>query len=260
MLIPFSLNMLISMLPLGRADGFPLVCLAAFLFAGCEIISGTPRIQSEAVASSCEGRPMEYQVLGGGSQAIFILATIHGNESAGTPLVQKLREYLMEHPGILSGRRVLLMPIVNVDGLARRTRYNLRGIDLNRNFPARNHRADQRSGHRPLSEPESRAIAGLLRKYWPVRIVTIHQPLECIDYDGPALDLAKSMSRLSGLPLKKLGSMPGSLGSYAGEDLDIPTVTVELPAGAHHLPPEELWTRYGTMMLRAISYPTPEEI
>jgi len=66
------------------------------------------------------------------------------------------------------------------------------------------------------------------------------------------------MSRASRLPLKKLGGLPGSLGSYAGEDLEIPTVTVELPPGLGHLRPEDLWKRYGPLLLVAITFPDPQ--
>ena len=50
-------------------------------------------------------------------------------------------------------------------------------------------------------------------------------------------------------------SRPGSLGSYAGENLGIPTVPVELPAKASQFQTAELWERYGAMLLKSITYP-----
>ena len=240
-----------------RVNNAGILCLSvcACLWAGCGIAPGTHHWRSETIASSREGRLITCQTLGDGPRSILILATIHGNEAAGTPLLERLGEYLGDHPEILSGKRVVLVPSVNVDGMALRQRHNARGIDLNRNFPARNFHETRRNGSRPLSEPESRAIFELLERYRPGRVVSIHQPLGCIDYDGPAHALARAMSRVSDLPVRKLGGRPGSLGSYVGENLGIPTVTVELPAEASQFQPAELWDRYGAMLLKAITYP-----
>ncbi len=38
---------------------------------------------------SVEGRPIYAHVLGTGDETILLIATIHGNESAGTPLLQR---------------------------------------------------------------------------------------------------------------------------------------------------------------------------
>jgi hypothetical protein len=57
------------------------------------------------------------------------------------------------------------------------------------------------------------------------------------------------------LPVKRLGAYPGSLGAFAGEDLGIPIITVELPGAASRLTEDELWTRYGPMMIAAVECP-----
>ncbi len=211
--------------------------------------------QSVVVGRSVEGRALTCQVLGDGGEVVLIMATIHGNEPAGTPLVRRLIERLAGEPELLCGRRVVVLPVANPDGLARHTRNNARGVDLNRNFPATNWRSRRRNGPAPLSEPESRAIHDLLERYAPVRIVTIHQPIACIDYDGPGRPLAQAMAASSGLPLKKLGGKPGSLGSHAGITRGIPIITVELPRSASRLSRESLWTQYGRMLLTAIAFP-----
>ena len=70
----------------------------------------------------------------------------------------------------------------------------------------------------------------VLRDFEPQRILAVHSPLHCINYDGPAERLARRMATASGYPLRASIGYPttGSLGSYAGLDLAIPTITLEL--------------------------------
>ena len=50
---------------------------------------------------SVQRRPILSLVLGQGLDVTFILATIHGNEAAGTPLVRRLVKYLQQNPDLL---------------------------------------------------------------------------------------------------------------------------------------------------------------
>ena len=225
------------------------------MLTGLLAVAGCQAPQTRIVGMSVQGRPLECLELGRGSDVVLILAAIHGSESAGTPLVQRLAEELRARPALLKGRRVVLMPLANPDGFAAHTRQNANGVDLNRNYPASNFRKKNTHGDEPLSEPESRALVAVLDRYQPHRIVSIHQPLACIDYDGPAEELARAMSACTDLPLKKLGSRPGSLGSYAGVTLGIPIVTLELPASARDWDAEAQWSAYGRALLAAVCYP-----
>jgi len=195
-------------------------------------------------------------VLGHGQDVTLILATIHGNEPAGTPLVRRLTSHLQQNPDVLSGRKVVIMPVANPDGMAHNSRYNINGVDLNRNFATANRSNSARHGYKALSEPESRAIASVIRQHCPDRIVSIHQPLACIDYDGPAWSLTNQLAKQCDLPIKKLGARPGSLGSYAGLSLQIPIVTLELPGSADRLSRESLWQQYGPALVSAVTYPS----
>lgn len=202
---------------------------------------------------SVEGRLIDAHVLGDGADVTLIIATIHGNESAGTPLVYELMEHLRGNPAMIRGRRVVIMPIANPDALAARSRGNVHDVDINRNFPAENREDRARFGF-ALSEPESRAILNVIDIYRPDRIVSIHQPLNCIDYDGPAKALAEEMARHCDLPVKKLGARPGSLGAHAGVDRNLPIITLELPRAADELSAGELWERYGAALLAAVTF------
>jgi len=209
----------------------------------------------KVIGNSYQRRPIELLTYGEGKEIVLIIATIHGNENAGTPLVGELGRHLLANPRYLAGRTVLVMPVANPDGFAKNSRTNARGVDLNRNFPAFNREERRQYGPEGLSEPESKIIHRVLERYKPTRIVSIHQPLECIDWDGPAEDLALHMGQFSDLPVRRLGSRPGSLGSYAGEDLEIPIITYELPRSADKHDARTLWKLYGRALLAAITYP-----
>lgn len=215
------------------------------------------------VGKSVEKHPVECFTFGEGQDVTFIMAAIHGSEQMGIGLVRQLAVYLHEHLELLAERKVILMPIANPDGVARYRRFNRRGIDINRNFRAANRRNGGRNGLRALSEPEARIIERVIHKYSPDRIVSIHQPVDSIDskaagmvdYEGPAETLAKCMSQYCGLPVRRWGTQPGSLGAYAGQTLGIPIITLELPMYDVELSSEQLWQKYGDVLIAAVVYP-----
>ncbi|MFH1419799.1 MAG: M14 family zinc carboxypeptidase [Planctomycetota bacterium] len=210
------------------------------------------------VGESVEGRPIECIVFGSGEDVVLIMATIHGSEPAGTPLVRRLADYLTKRTALLEGRCVVLMPVANPDGMATGNRKNVHGVDINRNFPASNFHGSTDHGSTALSEPESRAIHDVMQRYRPDRIISLHQPKNhgsaCLDYDGPGRRLAETMAARCDLPVVKLGGRRGSLGSYAGITLGVPIITVELPKTADDWDEDVLWDRYGTMLVTAICF------
>lgn len=219
------------------------------------IIRVTPHCS--IIGHSVEGRPIECETFGDGPEVVLIMASIHGDEPAGTPLLDQLSAHLRHRSDLVSGRRIILIPVANPDGYEKYLRHNVRDVDLNRNFPAGNYLEDGRHGENPLSEPESQALYRILHEHPPARIVSIHQPRRlppCIDYDGPADGLARAMARRTDLPIIKLGSRPGSLGSYAGDTMQTPIITLEIPRSKDDRNGPALWRRYGRMMIAAIEY------
>ena len=207
------------------------------------------------VGRSVEGRPIEHWQIGDGEYHILLLASIHGNENRGTSLLHRLSEHLeLSQRELLEDCSVVLLPTVNPDGVEANSRFNSQGVDLNRNFPAGNRENSKRYGMQALSEPEAVAIHRVILDFQPDHIVTLHEPLNCVDYDGPAGKLAEAMAESCPLPVKKLGSRPGSLGSFAGVTLQIPTITYELPRDAKNTPDQQLWKSYGESLIEAIRY------
>ncbi len=202
-----------------------------------------------------------YRVYGNGEDVVLLMAGIHGSEAAGVPLLERLGQELMNNPKLLAGRTVVILPQVNPDGVKAGKRRNANGVDLNRNFPADNFDAIKGNGEEPLSQPESRAVLKQIERYTPSRIVTYHQPLSCVDYDGEgAQQIAEAMGEHTDLPVKRLGGRPGSLGSYFGIDRGIPCITFELPKNASKMNAQELWDSYGQATLAAVVYPQPLEV
>ncbi|MBI3930049.1 MAG: L,D-transpeptidase family protein [Armatimonadetes bacterium] len=225
-----------------------------------ELLQGNQReAWDETVCLGCsvEGRPISATRLGTGPEVTLFLGVVHGDEPAGERLLGNLVELLRKKRELLKGRTAVILPIVNPDGLARRGRTNARGVDINRSFPTEDWGGEPAGsrywgGRKPGSEPETQAIMEALVLFRPAKIVTIHAPLHSVNYDGPAEGLAAAMSEKNRYPLAPdIGyPTPGSFGTYAGKELKIPTITLELPDG----PPERLWLANREALVEALVY------
>lgn len=190
---------------------------------------------------SREGRVIEARSFGESGPCVLVLAGLHGDEPEGVRLAEELMRRLAALGDEALRGRVVVVPRVNPDGLAAGTRKNARGVDVNRNFATadfgRGEAGDPAgryyAGPAPTSEPETCAILGLVARHQPIMIVTLHAPLACVNYDGPAGEQAAALAAAAGLTLEPdLGyATPGSLGTYFGDERDIPVITVELAPG-----------------------------
>lgn len=220
----------------------PLWALMAVCFASLLIYSQTPKptIRYVELGKSVRGRAIVASIFGNGAKRVIVLGGIHGNEQSSAILAKALAATLVRDP--LSGSpTIIILSEVNPDGLVDATRVNAAGVDINRNFPSSSWRseypdANHYPGHEPASEPETRAVIDLLKRYPPDLLITLHAALGCMNWDGPGAETAEMMAGINGYPL--CGSLgyetPGSLGTLAGVDMRIPTVTIELrgsPAG-----------------------------
>ncbi len=198
-------------------------------------------VRRELLGESVEGRPLLALHCGDGPRSVLAIAGIHGSEPAGVALLESLADSLACGQLLGDSLTVTIVARANPDGLAAGKRGNARGVDLNRDFPAANRRDP------PLTEPESVALHALIERLRPARILSIHQPLACVDHDGPGAELAAAMATVCPLPARKLGGRPGSLGSWA-EELGIPAITLELLPGEEELSAAALQARYGAAL------------
>ena len=174
-------------------------------------------------------RPLEAHQRGDAG-GLLLFGAIHGDEPASGELCTRFVGEVRD----LDGPPLAIVPVVNPDGLAAAHKDNAAGVDLNRNFAARSWQRDHATGYdpgpAPLSEPESAALAALVEERRPRVIVAVHQPFACVNWDGPATELAARMSAVCRLPTRaSIGyPTPGSFGAWAGLDLGLPVVTLEL--------------------------------
>lgn len=187
--------------------------------------------------NSWQGRDILVLCCGDGKKTALVLGTIHGDEWRTGEVVLEFSHCIFNNPHQSAGTRVVLVPVANPDGLRARTRSNHRGVDLNRNFPTLNWRPSPKEsryygGPSPASEPETQVMIALIEIHKPDLIISFHSPLRVVNFDGPATVFAKEMGRATGYPLcERIGyETPGSLGTYAGCERAIPTVTMEIPA------------------------------
>lgn len=175
---------------------------------------------------------------------IMIMGGIHGDEISAVSLVFRWVDFLVDQvpaDSDLKKMRFFFMPLLNPDGYwsRPRTRTNLSAVDLNRNFATKGWNEDALKywvkrtgkdkrrfpGHGAASEVETRYCQDVITKFKPEIIVAVHAPYGILDHDGP-VKFPKNLH--SPLPVKALGSFPGSLGRYAGNERNIPVITVEL--------------------------------
>jgi protein MpaA len=217
-------------------------------------------MQTETLGTSVQQRPIILDTFGDGPVGTLVIGGIHGDETTSIVLARRLVDLLKTEN--LSGvdGAVAIIPVANPDGFEAGKRTNARRVDLNRNFPAKNWATTRpgkyHGGTAPLSEQETLVLKNVVERLHPRRIVSIHsitRGRQCNNYDGPGEALAKRMSAHNGYPVTaNIGyPTPGSFGSWAGGDLQIPVITLELP---RDLPADKAWEQNREALLEAIQF------
>lgn len=223
---------------------------------------GIFRLPLKEYGRSLQGSVLQYVPCEGPCR-ILVIAGIHGEEPETTFLLSRcLRAF--DRPF----KNVAFVLCANPDGMTLGTRGNLRGVDLNRNFPTSNWTAGEVMSRSVLeaprdtvlsagtaggTEPEVRALLDLIAQLKPASIVSMHAPIACVDAPSrtPLVDLFCKAFNLPWLP--DIGyPTPGSLGTWCKEqscgnpsqkqkNAPIECVTLELP----RMSLEALFDRYG---------------
>lgn len=216
-----------------------------------------PMLFRRSIGTSVEGREQivhaNFDLTAPAPRGVtFLIGGMHGDEIATVLL---LEDFVEKHLATVATPTAVL-PLCNPDGYEHCTRYNARGVDLNRNAGF-SWRADstEPSGPAPWSEPELCALRDFILAVQPSKIVSLHWALAEIDADGTqSTALAQAMwsaldendRRPYRLRVTALGSgqrrlqeiyaaCPGSLGQWCGygltyDDGSAPAmITLELP-------------------------------
>jgi protein MpaA len=193
----------------------------------------------ERYGTSVLGAPLEVWLPESEDVGTLIVGGQHGEEPESTFVLSRALRCLEGAPS-----KAAVVLSANPDGIARGTRGNANGVDLNRNYPTADWQAEPvtycwqvgaesevrlSTGSGPGSEPETRAFIELVERLKPERVVAVHAPLACID-DPELSSLGREMSEASSLPLvETIGyATPGSFGTWAAER-GLHVITYEFP-------------------------------
>jgi g-D-glutamyl-meso-diaminopimelate peptidase len=256
-----------------------------------------PFMQVPSIGNSVLGKNIPELLIGNGGKRVHYNGSFHANEWITTPLLMTfINDYLLAltNQNTIRGlsmyrfyQQALLsvVPMVNPDGVdlvlngppanetwRRRVielnngstdfsgwKSNIRGIDLNDQFPARWELEKARNtappgprdypGERPLSEPEAIAMADLTRRRDFARVLAFHTQGEVIYWGFENLEppesevIVNEFGRVSGYqPVKTIESYAGYKDWFI-QDWRRPGFTVEMGSGVNPLP----LTQFGEM-------------
>ena len=158
----------------------------------------------------------------------IIIGVVHGDEPQGEFLINNF----IEKNNI--PKNLLFVPSLNPDGLELETRTNANEVDINRNFPTENWVLGERNryfgGESPNSEIETQFIINVIEKYSPKLIITLHTPFKIVNFDGEGREISEKIGKIFNYPIEEsIGyPTPGSFGTWAGIERNIPIITVEM--------------------------------
>ena len=265
-----------------------------------------PFIRTGEAGKSVMGRPLWSMTMGGGQNRVLYNASHHANEWITTPILLRFAEELAEaYAGggelfgtpaaeIMSYATLCLIPAVNPDGIDLVTgdivsgeyydralaisreypefpfpsgwKANIRGIDLNLQYPAEWEQARENKfaqgirspapadyvGIAPLTAPESRAMYRFTLAYDPALILAYHTQGQVIywrflDYEpAGSRRIAELFSDVSGYAVEETPFASGFAGykDWFIQDYDRPGYTIEAGLGVNPLPISEFPTIY----------------
>ena len=203
------------------------------------------------IGYSSQGRPINAYFFGGGGTSVVYTGAIHGNEVSTYSLMNAwIQDLEANARDIPKNKTIVVVPAINPDGLASGSRTNARNVDLNRNFATSDWKKDITTvnntpfkgggGKAPMSEPETKAIAGLVQRLHPALVLSYHSigGVLAANQAGRSNSLAANYSRLSGYAntTGQTGetfeySISGTADDWYAQKLGVPSILIEL--GSH---------------------------
>ncbi len=189
-----------------------------------------------------------------GGPEILVLGGVHGDETEGVVCAYGLLDELIRR---FSFRMNLtLVPAFNLDGVLAKSRLNGNGVDLNRNLPTKDWNPQAFNeryppGPRANSEPENQALVHLLDEKKPRFVLSLHSWKPVLNVNGDCHPEAEAIRALTSYEIEEsIGyPTPGCLGTYAGPEREMPTLTYEIERG---LAPKEVLKIHVPAVLAAL--------
>lgn len=223
----------------------------------------------ESIGSSILGMPITgFRFLKPGARKIYVLGGVHGDEKEGTICAWALLQNLFQQAKNRTTNtypEILIIPEFNVDGVQLNTRLNAQAVDLNRNLPTQDWNPQAFNERYPPgpsanSEPESQALVNLLETDPPHLILSLHSWHPLLNVNGDCMAEAKILQSHHQYKIVETipdHPAPGCLGTYAGIERKIPTITYEIERGlspqkviAIHVPAIlDLFSQFGSQQV-----------
>jgi protein MpaA len=187
-------------------------------------------------ASTTQGLPVWAYEFGATGPEVLILGGVHGDEPEGICAAHGLLETFLKDESLKSlNLKITLIPAFNPEGALCNQRTNSNGVDLNRNLPTKDWTQEAAKprynpGPSPNSELENQALVKFLKARKPVWLLTLHSWFPILNVNGSCLQQAELLAQHTGYKVSDdIGyPTPGSLGTYAGIESNIPTLTYEI--------------------------------
>jgi murein peptide amidase A len=204
-----------------------LIGLVAALFA---VPHAAP--QRQRLGHSEDGRPITVVRVGDpAGPRVLVFGAIHGNETAGIAIAKALER-------VHTRADVWIVEDLNPDGVARGTRQDGRGVDLNANWSSQWQGGGRPfdvyyPGPKPFSERETRIARNLILRIRPKLTIWYHQHMNVVWAYGPSTAAGRAYARASGMRLYHHHWLHGTASNWQNHHLpDAAAFTVELPAGS----------------------------
>lgn len=206
---------------------------------------------SSVIGYSVKGRAIVAYYFGNGSTTVLFTGGMHGSERSGYTTMQAWADYLMEYGyKIPADKRVVIVPNTNPDGIAAGSRYSSKNVNIDRNFPTANWKADIETTNGTLvngggtsagSEPETRALMALTRQLKPRLEVSYHAQGRLVGANKfkDSVSVGATYASIVGYQTMFYDAeavmgypMTGEYEDWMGEEMNIPAILIELPSAS----------------------------
>ncbi|MBE8163136.1 MAG: murein peptide amidase A [Bdellovibrionaceae bacterium] len=187
-----------------------------------------------SIGRTTNGLPIMACDFGLKGKPILLLAGVHGDEIEGVSLAKTLIADFIK--SFNYNVQLTVIAEFNLDGILLETRKNANAVDLNRNLPTTDWTSKEEKekyfpGTSPCSEVENKNLVQFITEKKIEFIISLHSWKPCLNINGNCKKEATILSQITDYKIvEDIGyPTPGCLGTYAGLERDIPTITYELP-------------------------------